>query len=112
MVRLVLLWIIMGVVIASPFLCFAEESLIPVDPAGWVDPGIPDLFEVDGKDPGYEVTRNHLHIGFRWQPYADQPKNPEADIEMKLVFVGYLKISSPELDTVKIKFPVKHNLSL
>ena len=41
MVRLVLLWIIVGMVISSPFLCFAEESLIPEDPADRVGPGIP-----------------------------------------------------------------------
>jgi len=88
MVRLVLLCVIMGMVTTSPFLCFAEESLIPKDPAERVGPGIPDLFEVDGKHPDYEVTRNHLHVGFRWQPYADQPKNSEADIERELGKVG------------------------
>jgi hypothetical protein len=93
MVRLVLLWIIVGMVITSPLLCFGEESLIPEDPADRVGPGIPDLFEVNGKLPDYEVTRNHLHVGFRWQPYADQPKNSEADIERELGKVGKLRRS-------------------
>ena len=47
-----------------------------------------DLFENQGKYPDYEVTRNHLHVGFRWQPYANQPKNSEADIERELGKAG------------------------
>ena len=56
------------------FFCLADDSLIPQDPADRVGPGS-DLFENQGKYPDYEVTRNHLHVGFRWQPYANQPKN-------------------------------------
>lgn len=38
--RLVVLWVIMGMVITSLFLCLREESLIPEDPAERVGPGM------------------------------------------------------------------------
>ena len=68
--------------------CLAEESLIPEDPKDRVGPGIADLFERDGEPPVYETTRDHMHVGFRWQPYTDRPKNSEADIERELGKVG------------------------
>ena len=66
----------------------AKDSLVPEDPADRVGPGIVDFFKRDRTPPVYQVTRNHMHIGFRWQPYADQPKNSEADIERELGRVG------------------------
>lgn len=68
--------------------CFGEESLIPEDPKDRVGPGIADLFERDGGIPVYETTRDHVHVGFRWQPYVDRPKNSEADIDRELGKVG------------------------
>ena len=62
----------------------AKDSLIPENPVDRVGPGIADLFERDGPPPIYHATRNHMHIGFRWQPYPNQPKNSEADIEREL----------------------------
>ena len=69
-------------------ICSAEESLIPEDPLDRVGPGMADLFLRDGEAPVYEATPNHLHVGFRWQPYPDRPKNSEADIERELGQVG------------------------
>ena len=66
----------------------AKDSLIPEDPADRVGPGIADLFERDGPPPIYQATRNHMHVGFRWQPYRKQPKNSEADIKRELGKVG------------------------
>ena len=66
----------------------AKDSLVPEDSADRVGPGIVDFFKRDRTPPVYQVTRNHMHIGFRWQPYADQPKNSEADIERELGRVG------------------------
>ena len=57
-----------------------KDSLVPEDPADRVGPGIADLFERDGPPPNYQATRNHMHVGFRWQPYRKQPQNSEADI--------------------------------
>ena len=66
----------------------AKDSLVPEDPADRVGPGIADLFERDGPPPNYQATRNHIHVGFRWQPYRKQPKNSEADIKRELGKVG------------------------
>ena len=88
MFRFVLLLVTIGLATANPLLCFAEESLVPEDPADRMGPGMLDLFEDEEQSPDYEVTRNHLHVGFRWQPYANQPKNSEADIERELGKVG------------------------
>ena len=64
--------------------CLAKNSLIPEDPQDREGPGIVGFFNREGPAPSYEATRNHLHIGFRWQPYPNQPKNSEADIEREL----------------------------
>jgi len=32
----------------------------------------------------YDVTREHLHVGFRWQPYAGRPKNSLHDINREI----------------------------
>ncbi len=47
-------------------------------------PGIDRLFDTDGDIPDYKATRNHLHVGFRWQPYPNRPKNSEHDISLEL----------------------------
>ena len=73
---------------AGSSFCFGEESLIPKDPKDRVGPGMSELFDRDGEPPVYETTRDHLHVGFRWQPYVDRPKNSEADIERELGKVG------------------------
>lgn len=75
--------LILGITFAN-FNSHAEDSLIPANPQDRVGPGIAALFENKGTPPDYEATRNHLHVGFRWQPYPDQPKNSEADIEREL----------------------------
>jgi len=61
--------------------CNGESELIPVDPDQRVGPGFSDLFKNNKSSITYEVTKNHLHVGFRWQPYTDRPKSSEADIE-------------------------------
>lgn len=66
----------------------SKDSLVPEDPVDRVGPGIADLFERDGPPPVYQATRNHMHVGFRWQPYRQQPKNSEADIKRELGKVG------------------------
>jgi len=66
----------------------AKDSLVPEDSADRVGPGIADLFEREGPPPNYQATRNHVHVGFRWQPYRKQPKNSEADIKRELGKVG------------------------
>ena len=73
---------------AGSSFCFGEDSLIPEDPQDRVGPGMSALFERDGAPPVYETTRDHLHVGFRWQPYPGRPKNSEADIERELGKVG------------------------
>ena len=62
----------------------AKDSLVPDDPADRIGPGIDNFFERNGPPPNYQSTRNHMHIGFRWQPYPEQPKNSETDINRKL----------------------------
>ena len=62
----------------------AKDSLVPDDPADRIGPGIDDFFERNGTPPNYQATRNHMHIGFRWQPYPEQPKNSETDINREL----------------------------
>ena len=64
--------------------CLAKNSLIPEDPQDREGPGIVNFFNREGPVPSYEATRNHVHVGFRWQPYPNQPKNSEADIEREL----------------------------
>jgi len=66
----------------------AKDSLVPEDSADRVGPGIADLFEREGPPPNYQATRNHVHVGFRWQPYRKQPKNSEADIKREIGKVG------------------------
>jgi hypothetical protein len=66
----------------------AKNSLIPEDPEDRVGPGIADLFERDDPPPDYQPNRNHMHVGFRWQPYRLQPKNSEADMKRELGKVG------------------------
>jgi len=68
--------------------CLGDNSLIPTNSKDRAGPGFAELFENEGLSPAYEVTRNHKHIGFRWQPYIDQPKNSEADIQRELGKVG------------------------
>jgi hypothetical protein len=65
-------------------LCLAKNSLIPEDPQDRQGPGIVGFFNREGPVPSYKATRNHMHVGFRWQPYPNQPKNSEADIEREL----------------------------
>ena len=60
-----------------------DESLIPKDPSDRVGPGMKELLK-EKAHHRYENTRNHMHVGFRWQPYIDQPKNSEFDIEREL----------------------------
>ena len=69
---------------STSFLCLAKNSLIPEDPQDRKGPGIVGFFDSKGSSPSYEVTRNHVHVGFRWQPYPNQPENSEADIERDL----------------------------
>ena len=69
---------------STSFVCLAKNSLIPEDPQDREGPGIVGFFDRDGPAPSYEATRNHVHVGFRWQPYPNQPKNSEADIEREL----------------------------
>ncbi len=78
------LWKILLPATGVAFVCQGSDSLIPEDPKDRVGPGIANLFERHEPPPVYEATRNHLHVGFRWQPYARQPKNSEADIEREL----------------------------
>ena len=66
----------------------AKDSLIPENPEDRVGPGIADLFERDSPPPFYQSTRNHMHVGFRWQPYRKQPKNSETDIKREIAKVG------------------------
>jgi hypothetical protein len=66
------------------FVCHAKEAPIPEDPQDRLGPGLTSFFEREGSPPDYNVTRNHLHVGFRWQPYPNQPKNSEADIQREL----------------------------
>lgn len=65
-------------------ICQGKNSLIPENPEDRAGPGIEHLFDRGNTPPDYEVTRNHLHVGFRWQPYPGQPKNSEADIAREL----------------------------
>ena len=69
---------------STSFICLAKNSLIPEDPQDREGPGIVGFFDREGPAPAYEATRNHVHVGFRWQPYPNQPKNSEADIEREL----------------------------
>lgn len=69
---------------STSFVCLAKNSLIPEDPQDREGPGIVGFFDREGPAPSYEATRNHVHVGFRWQPYPNQPKNSEADIEREL----------------------------
>ena len=49
-----------------------------------IGPGFSYLFESTNPPSNYESTKNHLHIGFRWQPYTDRPKSSEADINREI----------------------------
>ena len=69
---------------STSFVCLGKNSLIPEDPQDREGPGIVGFFDREGLAPAYEATRNHVHVGFRWQPYPNQPKNSEADIEREL----------------------------
>ena len=69
---------------STSFVCLGKNSLIPEDPQDRERPGIVGFFDREGLAPAYEATRNHVHVGFRWQPYPNQPKNSEADIEREL----------------------------
>ena len=85
----------------------AQNPLVPEDPKDRVGPGMAELFERVGPHPEYKPTRNHMHVGFRWQPYVDQPKNSEADIERELGKVGsYASFWYMSLHTL----PQKRNL--
>jgi hypothetical protein len=66
------------------FTANSKDSLIPENLEDRVGPGIVDLFERNGQPPTYQSTKNHMHVGFRWQPYPEQPKNSEADINREL----------------------------
>ena len=88
-VQILFLGILVWSVCGLTTLALAKENpLIPEDPKDRVGPGMAELFEPVGPLPEYEPTRNHMHVGFRWQPYIDQPKNSEADIERELGKVG------------------------
>jgi hypothetical protein len=47
-------------------------------------PGLDSFFDTESDVPDYDVTRNHMHVGFRWQPYPNRPKNSEHDISLEL----------------------------
>ena len=66
------------------FVCLAENSLVPEDPQDREGPGIVGFFDREDSAPSYEATPNHVHVGFRWQPYRNQPKNSETDINREL----------------------------
>jgi len=60
------------------------ETLVPENPKYRVGPGMSDLFEYKSLPSAYEATKNHLHVGFRWQPYESRPKSSVADIEREI----------------------------
>jgi hypothetical protein len=70
-------------------------------------PGLVGFFDRDTPAPDYEATVNHKHVGFRWQPYAERPKNSEHDISLELGKVGsYASFWYMSLHTL----PKKENL--
>ena len=64
------------------------EYLIPENTENRVGPGIEGIFDREDSPAIYQATRNHIHVGFRWQPYRKQPKNSESDIKRELGKVG------------------------
>ena len=63
--------------------CISDGETIPGDPGERVGPGISGLFDHNGSLI-HEVTKNHLQVGFRWQPYTDRPKSSESDVKREI----------------------------
>jgi hypothetical protein len=65
------------------FRALADTNAPPEDPERQ-GPGMDGIFDSEYEIPDYKATRNHLQVGFRWQPYPGRPKNSEHDISLEL----------------------------